>query len=255
MTERLRIDLNADLGEITGNAGRAIDQAMMSVVTSANVACGFHAGDGETMRSACALAVAHGVVVGAHVSYDDREGFGRRDVDVTVPKLVEDVVAQLIALADIACAAGTTVRYVKAHGALYNRSAHDLDHASALVQAVAAHDSNLVLLAAPRSIASELAVVAGLRVAYEGFVDRSYRHDGTLTPRSEPRAVHGTSQECVAQAMSIVVTRSLAASSGERVVLSVDSLCVHGDTPHAVVTAQQVRAALVAQGVALRPFV
>jgi len=255
VTEPLRIDLNADLGEITGHAGRAIDQAMMSVVTSANVACGFHAGDDKTMRSTCALAVAHGVVVGAHVSYDDREGFGRREVAITVPKLVDDVVAQLNMLTDIACAAGAPVRYVKAHGALYNRSAHDFDHASALVQAVAAHDPNLVLLVAPRSVASELAVAAGLRVAYEGFVDRSYRNDATLTPRSEPSAVHATSEECVAQAMSIVVTQSLTSSSGERVALDVDSLCVHGDTPHAVATAQQVRAALVAHGVALRPFV
>ena len=255
MTDDLRIDLNADLGELGGDVGRVVDQAMMSVVTSANIACGFHAGDGEIMRRTCALAAAHGVVVGAHVSYDDREGFGRRDLAVVAPKLVHDVLVQLSTLADLALAAGAPVRYVKAHGALYNRSAHDFEHASALVKAVAAHDANLVLLAAPQSVASELALLSGLRVAYEGFVDRSYRPDATLTPRSESGALHESSEQCVAQALSIVIARSVAASSGERVVLQVDSLCVHGDTPHAVATAQQVRAALVGAGVALRPFV
>lgn len=248
------IDLNADLGEGFGAWSMGDDAALLDVVTSANVACGFHAGDPHLMRRTCEAAAARGVAVGAHISYRDLEGFGRRDLDVDPARLVDELVYQIGALDAIARAAGTTVRYVKAHGALYNRSAHDDAHASAIVRAIVDLGAALPLLAAPGSRAAALAADAGVAVVLEGFVDRAYRADGTLVPRSQPGAVHATTEACVVQALSLARDGAVRTIDGTTVALGVASLCVHGDTPHAVATALVVRDALHDAGFSLRPF-
>lgn len=252
-TGTITVDLNADLGEGFGAWTMGDDDALLDLVTSANVACGFHAGDPAIMRRTCEQAASRGVVIGAHVSYRDLEGFGRRDLEVAPDRLVDELLYQIGALDAIARAAGTAVRYVKAHGALYNRAAHDDAHAGALVRAVVAH-GGLALLAAPGSRAEALAHEAGLTVVTEGFVDRAYRADGTLVPRREPGAVHATTDACVAQAISIARDHVVHAADGTKVPLGARSLCVHGDTPHAIATALVVRDALRAAGVTVAPF-
>jgi 5-oxoprolinase (ATP-hydrolysing) subunit A len=248
------IDLNADLGEGFGPWSMGDDDALLDVVTSANVACGFHAGDARIMRRTCDAAAVRGVVVGAHVSYRDLEGFGRRELAVPVAQLTDELLYQIGALETIARAAGAPLRYVKAHGALYNRCAHDPGHAGALVHALVAHGGGLTLLAAPGSVVAALAADAGLPVVTEGFVDRAYRADGTLVPRREPGAVHDSPATCVAQALRITRLGTVTAADGSDVALAARSLCVHGDTPHAVATAAVVRQALVDAGVAVRAF-
>lgn len=248
------IDLNVDLGEGVGESARRDDALLLDVVTSANIACGYHAGDAEVMRRTCDEAVARGVTVGAHVSYRDLEGFGRRDVDVPFEQLVEELLEQIGELSTIGDASGAVVRYVKAHGALYNRSAHDREHAAAVVRAVQLAPRPLALLAAPASVLVQLAGAAGVPTFTEGFADRAYRADGTLVPRHEPHAVHGTIDACVAQAVEIVRNGQVTAEQGVRVVLAPRSLCVHGDTPHAFETAAAVRRGLLAAGIELRAF-
>lgn len=248
------IDLNADLGEGFGVWTMGDDDALLDVVTSANVACGFHAGSAEIMRRTCHAAAVRRVAVGAHVSYRDLEGFGRRHVEVPADRLADELLYQIGALDAIARAAGAPLRHVKAHGALYNRCAHDEAHAGALVAAVAAHGGGLVLLAAPGSVAVTAAEAAGVAVVTEGFVDRGYTARGALVPRGEPAAVLPTSEACVEQATSMALEHVVRAVDGTLVPLSVRSLCVHGDTPHAVRTARQVRAALLAAGVVVRSF-
>lgn len=248
------IDLNADLGEGAGYSSRRDDALLLDVVTSANVACGFHAGDADVMRRTCDEAVARGVTVGAHVSYRDMEGFGRRDVDVPFEQLVEELLEQIGALVAIGDASGVVVRYVKAHGALYNRCAHDREHAAAVVRAVQLAPLPLALLAAPGSVLVRLADAAGVATFTEGFADRAYRADGTLVLRREPHAVHATIEESVAQAIEIVCDGQVTAEHGVRVVLAPRSLCVHGDTPQAFETATAVRCGLLAAGIELRAF-
>ena len=217
------MDLNADVGE-----GFDTDEALLAVVTSANVACGFHAGSTETMRTVSALAAGHGVVIGAHVSYRDREGFGRRPLDVAAHVVREEVAAQIAALQD---ASGRRVAYVKPHGALYHRAAVDDDCAAAI--AAAAGDLALLCLPASRLLAH------ARRGFAEGFADRGYAGDGTLLPRGEPGALLAADE----------AARQAAAIAGR-----VDSICIHGDRPGAVTTATRVRAALEAAGHELRAF-
>jgi UPF0271 protein len=248
------IDLNADVGEGFGPWRMGDDDALLDVVTSANVACGFHAGDARAMRRTCEAAVARGVVIGAHVSYRDLHGFGRRDLAVEPDVLTDEILYQVGALEAIAHAAGSAVRYVKAHGALYNRCAHDDVHAAALVRAVLDHGGTLALVVAPGSRAESLGRAAGLHVVSEAFIDRVYRPDGTLVARTEHHAVHDSIDACVAQALDLVRSGTVRADDGTTVALAAATLCVHGDTPHAVATAQGVRDALRAAGVALRPF-
>jgi UPF0271 protein len=222
-----RIDLNADLGEgVTDDAG------LLEVVTSANVACGFHAGDDVVMRAVCDGAAVRGVVVGAQVSYLDREGFGRRAMDVAAEVLVEWVAEQVGALRDAARAAGVEVAYLKPHGALYNRVVDDEEQA----RAVLAGSDDLPVLGLPGSALLRLASQQGRQVVPEGFPDRGYTADGRLVPRSEPGAlVHG--------AEAIAARALVLAASG-----SVHTVCVHGDSPGAVETARAVRRALVEAG-------
>lgn len=248
------IDLNADIGEGFGAWSMGDDAALLDVVTSANIACGFHAGDASIMRRTCESAVVRGVVIGAHVSYRDLEGFGRRDLAVPADQLTDQILYQIGALDAISRAAGTTLRYVKAHGALYNRCAYDEEHTGALLRALLGHGGTLALLAAPGSVVASLARAEGVRCVTEGFVDRAYRADGTLVPRGDTGAVHETSAACIAQAMSIARDGNVVTADGRTFALTAESLCVHGDTPHAVATARMVRDSLRAAGIALRSF-
>ena len=238
------MDLNADLGEGFGAWRLGDDEALLDVVTSANVACGFHAGDPSTMRRVCAAAAARGVAIGAQVGYRDLAGFGRRRIDYDPDELRDDLLYQIGALDAFARLAGSRVGYVKPHGALYNTAVRDERQAGAVVAAVAGYDASLPVLGLPGSALLRLAAEAGLRPVEEGFADRRYRADGTLTPRTEPDALLTGTGEVVAQALR------LATGTGR-----VASLCLHGDTPGAVTLARAVRAALDDADVPLGPFV
>lgn len=248
------VDLNSDLGESFGAWSMGDDAALLRVVSSANVACGFHAGDPSTMLATCREAGANGVTVGAHVSYRDLAGFGRRTMDVPTGELRDEVVYQLAALSGIARVAGSAVRYVKPHGALYNRIVSDATQARAVVDAVLAFDPSLALLGLAGSEVERAAEEAGLRFVREAFVDRGYRPDGTLVPRTEPGALLEGEREIATRALRMVVDGTVTAHDGTDIPVRVDSLCVHGDTPGAVAMALAVREALTAAGVAVEPF-
>ena len=226
------VDLNADVGE-----GFAADAALFGLVTSANIACGFHAGDKQSMRVACEAAAAAGVAIGAHVSYRDREGFGRSELDVDPATIGAEAAEQIEALRTAADAAGRRVAYVKPHGALYHRASGDRACAEAIVRA--AGHAGLVVLGFPGSELRARAGEAGLPAVAEGFADRAYAADGTLVPRGDPTSLLGAA----------AAARQALALAG-----SVDSICIHSDTPGAVEVAAAVRAALVAAGVEVRAF-
>jgi 5-oxoprolinase (ATP-hydrolysing) subunit A len=253
------IDLNADLGESFGSWTMGDDGALFPLVSSANVACGFHAGGGLTMLGAVRLAARNGVAVGAHVSYRDLAGFGRREMEMDPAELTADVLYQLAALDGVARTAGTRVSYVKPHGALYNRIVRDRGQAQAVLDAVRAYDPTLVLLGLPGSAVLELAVAGGQPVAHEAFIDRAYRADGTLVPRREPGAVLPATapadvEMIAARAVRLATTGEVVAADGSLLRMPVDSLCVHGDTPGAVAVAAAVRSALTDAGVGILPF-
>ena len=238
------MDLNADLGEGFGVWRLGDDDALLDVITSANVACGFHAGDPATMRRVCAAAAARGVAVGAQVGYRDLAGFGRRRIDYHPAELRDDLIYQTAALDGFCRVAGTRVRYVKPHGALYNTAAVDPVQASAVVDAVADYDATLPVLCQPGSVLARAAADRGLTVVGEGFADRGYRPDGTLVPRSVPGAVLHEPEAVVVQAVRMATTQDVVAVDGTVVPCDVASICVHGDTPGAVELARRVRAAL-----------
>lgn len=248
------VDLNSDLGESFGAWTMGDDDALLSVVTSANVACGFHAGDPATMLATCRIAAERGVAVGAHVSYRDLAGFGRRSMDVPADELRAETLYQLAALDGIARVAGTRVSYVKPHGALYNRIVRDTVQARAVAEAVAAFDASLALLGLAGSEIEREAGAAGLRFVREAFVDRAYRADGTLVPRSEPGAVLHGDDDIAERALRLVTEGRVVADDGSDIRVEVDSLCVHGDSPDAVVMARAVRRRLDAAGIAVEAF-
>ena len=248
------IDLNADLGEGFGAWRLGDDAALLAIVTSANVACGFHAGDPLTLRRCCAGAVAHGVAIGAQVSYRDLAGFGRREMDVPPDELTAEVLYQIAALDGVARAEGGRVRYVKPHGALYNRAARDPEQATAVALAVSSFDAGLPVLTLPGSALETAAADLRLPVVTEAFADRGYRDDGTLVPRSEPGAVLTDPETIAARVEGMVVRGTVTTVSGTALELSPRSVCVHGDTPGAVAIAAAVRAALERAGVTLAAF-
>jgi 5-oxoprolinase (ATP-hydrolysing) subunit A len=250
----VRIDLNADLGEGFGAWRLGDDAALLDVVTSANVACGFHAGDPTTMRRVCAAAVDRGVVIGAQVGYRDLQGFGRRDIAIDPEDLAADVLYQLGALEGCARAAGSGVRYVKPHGALYNAAVVDCEKAEAIAAATTAFDRSLPLLAMPGSAMEEAAHGAGLPFIPEAFADRAYLPDGRLVPRSQPGAVIEDPYEVVARAAAFALHRRVTAVDGTVLPIEARSLCVHGDTPGAAYLASEIRRTLLDAGVALAPF-
>jgi len=243
------MDLNADLGEGFGVWRLGDDLGLLDVITSANVACGFHAGDPSTMRRVCRAAQQRGVAIGAQVGYRDLAGFGRRRIDYDPDELRDDLLYQIGALS-----AFGPVRYVKPHGALYNTAAVDEGQASAVVAAVREYDRALPVLCQPGSVLARLAAEAGLRVVAEGFADRAYLPDGRLAPRSAPGAVVHDAEAVAARAVRMATAGEVVAVDGSVLPQPVESLCVHGDTPGAVELARRVRAALEAAGVQLSPF-
>ncbi len=249
------LDLNSDLGESFGRWVLGDDEAMLGLITSANVACGFHAGDATTLRRTCALAAKHGVVVGAQVGYRDLAGFGRRFVDMDPGELADDVLYQIGALEAFCRVAGTRVRYVKPHGALYNATVHHEAQARAVVAAVRAYDAALPLLGLPGSRLLAEAEAAGLRAVPEFFVDRGYTPEGTLVPRSQEGALLHDPAEVTARVLRMVGEGVVAAVDGTDVAVRAESACVHGDSPGAVAMAAAVRDGLTAAGVALHAFV
>jgi UPF0271 protein len=251
----VQIDLNSDVGESFGAWTMGDDEALMTVVSSASIACGFHAGDPATIRRTCAAAARAGVSVGAHVGYRDLAGFGRRFVDVAPADLTDDVIYQIGALQALAATAGTRVRYVKPHGALYNAIVRHPGQARAVVQAIAAVDDGLPLVALPGSVVATEARSAGLRVVTEAFADRAYLPDGSLVPRSRHGAVLHDPAEVAARVVRMVTQRSVTGLDGEVIDVDVESVCVHGDTPGAVSIAVAVRAALADAGVRVASFV
>lgn len=247
------IDLNADLGEGFGVWRLGDDDALLGVVTSANVACGFHAGDPATMRRVCARAGEAGVAVGAQVSYRDLAGFGRRFIDVEPGELADDVLYQLAALDGIARASGTRVSYVKPHGALYNATVAHQAQAGAVVDAVVTF-GGLPVLGLPGSALLRAAESAGLRAVREGFADRGYTAAGTLVSRREPGALVHDPAAVAERAVRMAVDGHVVAVDGTTVPLDVESVCVHGDTAGAVELARAVRTGLEAAGLAVAPF-
>jgi UPF0271 protein len=248
------IDLNADLGEGFGVWRLGDDDALLGLVSSANVACGFHAGDPLTMRRVCTGAAAAGVAVGAQVSYRDLAGFGRRFLDVEPAELTADVLYQLAALDGIARAAGTRVSYVKPHGALYNAAVTHDGHARAVLDAVLAHDRRLPVLGLPGSVLLREAEAAGMHPVTEGFADRAYTTAGTLVPRTEPGAVLHDPAAVARRAVRMAADGVVDTVDGGALLMPVRSVCVHGDTPGAVEIARAVRSALAEAGLAVRPF-
>jgi UPF0271 protein len=248
------IDLNADLGEGFGRWRLTDDERLLSVVTSANVACGFHAGDPATMRRVCELAAERGVRIGAQVSYRDLAGFGRRAMDVPSAELAAEVAYQIGALEVFARAAGAGVAYVKPHGALYNRVVHDEEQAAAVVDGVLLADATLPVLGLPGSRLLELAGKAGLPVVTEAFADRAYTDAGTLVPRSLEGAVVTDPDTVVERSLRLARSGEVVSHSGTRIEVRARSLCLHGDTPGAVELARRVRERLEASGVRVEAF-
>ncbi|WP_262062396.1 LamB/YcsF family protein [Streptomyces sp. STR69] len=248
------IDLNADLGEGFGRWHLTDDEQLLSVVTSANVACGFHAGDAVTMRRVCELAAERGVRVGAQVSYRDLAGFGRRAMDVPSTELAAEVAYQIGALEVFARAAGTRVSYVKPHGALYNRVVHDPEQAAAVIEGVLLADASLPVLGLPGSVVLDLATKAGLPAVTEAFADRAYTDEGTLVPRGLDGAVITDPEAVVERSLSLARSGTVTALSGARIEVRARSLCLHGDTPGAVELARRVRARLLESGVQVEAF-
>jgi 5-oxoprolinase (ATP-hydrolysing) subunit A len=240
-----KIDLNADVGE----GDRKADEALLQLVTSANIACGAHAGDAQTMQATVALAVRHGVAVGAHPGFNDREGFGRRPQHLTADEIRELLLSQLGALDAVARAKGTTLHHVKPHGALYNQAETDGSLALAIVSGIRAFDPRLRLVGRAGSAMERAARSVSHPFTAEAFADRRYRADGTLLPRSEPGAVLIDPEDVAKQVRSLVTDAEARASDGSRVAVAFETLCVHGDTPGAPALARRIRQELDALGV------
>ncbi len=245
------VDLNADLAE--HDSWTVEDAALLDLVTSASLACGFHAGNRAVMRAAAEACAERGVVIGAHVSYRDREGFGRRNLDVPPGQLAVDLLEQWDALTDEVRAAGAVVAYVKPHGALYNRMAVDAETAGVVVDALSSRCH--VLVSSPTSAAVGSARVAGIRLVAEGYCDRGYDHRGQLVPRDHQGALVDDPGAAGAQARSLAIDSGVTSVDGRWVNLEVQTLCVHGDHPGAERRALAVRAALAEAGVTVRSFV
>ena len=251
----MKIDLNSDLGESLGGWRMGDDAAMLDIVSSANVACGFHAGDPAGILETLKAARERGAMVGAHVSYPDLVGFGRRNMDVASADLVAGVIYQIGALQGLARVAGTEERYVKPHGALYNTIAHDRRQATDVITAMRAIDPSLVLVALAGSPLIDWARDAGLTVVAEAFADRGYTPEGTLVSRRDPGAVLHDVDQIAARMLSLVRDGVVEAVDGSLVRIAADSICVHGDSPGAVAIARHLRERFEQEGVRISSFV
>ena len=245
----MRIDLNSDLGESFGPWPMGQDAALMDSISSANVACGFHAGDPGAMRATIALAREKGVAIGAHPGFQDLVGFGRREMKATPAEIEDLVLYQVSALAGMASAQGVRLQHVKAHGALYNMACRDRALADAIAKAVAAFDRSLILFGLPNSELLCAGVAAGLSVAAEVFADRAYDPDGSLTPRTKPGSVIHDTPKVVERAIKMVRDKQVIAVDGSTISLKADTICLHGDTPGAADHARAVRRGLEAAGI------
>jgi UPF0271 protein len=246
------VDLNCDMGESFGAWRMGADAALMPSITSANIACGFHAGDPGVMRETVQLAAASGVAVGAHPGFPDLPGFGRREMQMPVREIEDMLLYQIGALAGFARRAGVDLKHVKPHGALYNMAARDRSLSDAIANAVASFDSSLVLFGLAGSVMLEAGRDKGLRVAAEGFADRMYEPDGSLTARSRPGSVLKDSEVVVSRAIQMIRDGVVTASDGRPVSLKIDTICIHGDTPGADLFARELRRALSDAGIAVR---
>lgn len=247
----MNIDLNSDIGESFGAYRIGNDEDLMPLITSANIACGFHAGDPQVIERAVSLAIKHRVAIGAHPSFPDLVGFGRRTLDATPTEIENDVLYQLGAINAFTRAGGVPLAHVKAHGALYNLAATKPEIARAIARAVARFDRNLILVALANSAMVDAANELGLRVAREGFCDRAYRPDGQLQSRREPGSVLSDPRRAAEQAVQLATQQSVTTTDGTTIPMQVDTLCIHGDTPGAVDIARAVRDALEKNGVTL----
>ncbi|MDK2785178.1 MAG: 5-oxoprolinase (ATP-hydrolyzing) subunit, partial [Bacillota bacterium] len=245
----VRVDLNSDVGESFGAYKLGLDAEVLKHVTSANIACGFHAGDPMVMAKTVALAVENGVGIGAHPGYPDLQGFGRRNMNLTPEEVKNFVIYQVGALAAFARAAGRPLQHVKAHGALYNMAAKDAKLARAIAEGVKAVAPDAILLALAGSEMVKAAREVGLKVAQEVFADRAYNPDGTLVPRSQPGSMIHDPEVAIPRAVRMVTEGKVTAITGEEIPIQADSICVHGDNPEAIAFVARIRDALAAAGV------
>jgi 5-oxoprolinase (ATP-hydrolysing) subunit A len=250
----MKMDLNSDIGESYGIYTIGQDADLMPSLTSANIACGFHGGDPLVMQRTVALCKAHKVGVGAHPGYPDLAGFGRRVIKMNDAEIESMMLYQLGALAAFCRAQGVPLRHVKPHGALYNHAAQDLPTARAIARAITRFDSQLILVGLANSLLIDAAHEFGLPVAREGFIDRAYRNDGSLVPRSEAGAVMSSPARAVQVTIQLVREGTVRTNEGKLLKLDVDTLCIHGDTPHAADIARAVHEALKAANVELKPM-
>lgn len=248
----MRIDLNADVGESFGAYSIGHDSALMCSITSANIAAGFHGGDPSVIRGTIRMAKERGVAIGAHPGFPDLVGFGRRELRVSPQEAEDFVLYQVAAVAGMAAAEGAKLRHVKPHGALYNMAARDAGLASAIARAVAAIDRSLVLFGLPNSELLKAGRAVGLIVAAEGFADRAYEPDGSLTARRRAGSVIDDPDVVVARALGLVKEHSLVAVDGTRLILHIDTICIHGDTPAADELAAKLRDGLTSAGVTVK---
>lgn len=252
---RRSIDLNADLGEGNGTERLDEDRKLLSLVTSANIACGYHAGDAVSIRETVRAAADLGVAIGAHPSYPDRLGFGRREMRIADAELTRHIIEQMDIIADACSAAGTKLRYVKPHGALYNAATRDRNTAVVIAESIASFDRTLVLLGLANNGMLDAARAAGLTVAAEAFADRGYENDGTLVPRSEPNALLDDPALIAARALNLVKKGKLVSRAGIEIELRADSLCTHGDGLNARAILERLRGELEGAGIVIAPFV
>ena len=250
----MRIDLNSDLGESFGPWPMGQDAALMDSITSANIACGFHAGDPGVMRQTLALAKDRSVAVGAHPGFPDLVGFGRREIKAAPAEVEDFVLYQVSALAGMAAAQGVRLQHVKAHGALYNMACKDRALADAIARATAAFDRGLILFALPNSELLRAGQAAGLRVAAEVFADRAYERDGSLVSRSKPGSVIHDQQAVVDRAVRMVKQKEVVTVDGATIALQADTICLHGDTPGAADLARAIKRGLEAAGIQIAPL-
>jgi len=249
-----RVDLNSDLGESFGAYTLGRDQDILQIITSANIACGFHAGDPDVMRKTVGLALKNGVAIGAHPGFPDLVGFGRRNIAASPAEVYAMMVYQIGALAAFAKAEGAKLRHVKPHGALYNMAAADEKLAEAVAEAIYKVDGGLVLFGLSGSWMIRKARALGLKAAEEVFADRTYQKDGSLTPRREPGAVITDEDASLAQVLGMVKDKTVKSLQGEIVPITADTICVHGDGEHALAFSRRIKDTLIAEGVAISAF-